>query len=294
MYRFFTLQLPQYAPDDMGGSADTGAGTGTSGTTDTGTGTAGVGTDTGDASPSFTNITPDTLIRVPGSDKPVKFSDYQKGYIPRADTENLVRQIVTAATAGRQVRQPPQQSQLPQRPDPLAELESRALIDGKTAAQLARDFRSGLSTRDKVIQKLQQQVQQLSGHVTGGRTEQLNRDFDSELDQVIGQLPIPKTDAPIDGANALREFAQGVFWKYDFEKPGTRKEFAPTVKKEFDQMRAFFRNLEKAELNAAHTRQRNQRFVRPSAGTGPNGKPAALESNRQISKRFFHGTEPQT
>ena len=228
--------------------------------------------------------------------EPVKYSDYQKGFIPRDSVGTVLREILAANK--QQAR--PQQQQQQQAPDPFAEIEGMPVVDGKTVAALARQLiQNGFSPRDKIIKALQDQVKQLSGHMTSSRTGSLQNDYAVSRDSVIAALPLPKLDRPIEGANeALTEFVDGVFWKYDFEKrfsdpnarPHVMKEFTDTVKKECDGQRKFFRALEKADLEAAEDKARLARFVRPTAQTGPNGKMRPIhETNAQKAARMFRG-----
>ena len=238
------------------------------------------------------------MIKLPGMAEPVKYSDYAKGYIPRDQVGLVLREILAANKQQPQQRQQPQQQQ--QQADPFAEIESMPVVDGKTVAALARQLiQNGFSPRDKIIKALQAKVEQLSGHMTSSRTGSLQNDYSVSRDSVIAALPLPKLDKPIDGAKeALTEFVDGVFWKYDFEKrfadPNARqhvmKEFTDTVKKEFDGARKFFRALEKADLEAAEDKARKARFVRPTSQTGPNGRMRPIhETNAQKAARMFRG-----
>ena len=240
-----------FAPADAGGSggsggsgdgAGAGAGTGTGAGAGTGAGTGATGgsAGAGAGSGSPLRLSDDTLIEVDG--KPVRYGDHSKNFVSRDQVGNLVREIIAAAGARRQ----PQQQQTQQtRPDPFADIEGMPVVDGKTAAALMRRLVSeGFGPRDKVIQALQKQIQDLTGHVTTERTGSLQNDYAISRDQIIASLPIPKSEKGIDGSKeALSEFVDGVFWKYDFEQrfkdPRSRehvqKEFADTVKKEFEQ-----------------------------------------------------------
>lgn len=236
------------------------------------------------------------MIIPPGGTEPIKYSDYQKGYIPRDQVGLVLREILAANKQQPQQRQQPQQQQA----DPFAEIEAMPIVDGKTMAALARQLiQNGFSPRDKIIKALQDQVKQLSGHMTTSRTGSLQNDYSVSRDSVIAALPLPKLDRPIEGSKeALTEFVDGVFWKYDFEKrfsdPNARqhvmKEFTDTVKKEFDGARKFFRALEKADLEAAEDKARKARFVRPTGQTGPNGRQRPIhETNAQKAARMFRG-----
>jgi len=245
------------------------------------------------------------MVQYPGMDKPVRYGDHAKGFVPRDQVGTLIREIIAAAASGRGQQQPQRTQQQQPQVDPFAEIEAMPIVDGKTAAALARQIiQNGFGPRDKIIKALQQQIQELTGHVTTSRTGGLQNDYAVSRDQVIASLPLPKLDRPIDGAQeALTEFVDGVFWKYDFEKrfadPTHRahvvKEFGEMVKKEFEMQRKFFRALEKADLEAAEQKARQARFVRPTAQTGPNGRPRfTRETNAQKAKRFFGGSEPRT
>ena len=312
MWRLFRNGLPFgvlcHAPEDAGGGAGGGAGAGAAGSGAAGAG-AGAGTGAGAAgsgaagggtggagAPAHYALTPDSMIIPPGGTEPVKYSDWSKGYIPRDQVGMVLREILAANK--QQPKPQPQQQQPP--PDPFGDIEAMPLVDGKTVAALARQLiQNGFSPRDKIIKALQEQVKQLSGHMTSSRTGSLQNDYSVSRDQVIAALPIPKLDKPIDGANeALTEFVDGVFWKYDFEKrfsdPNARqhvmKEFTDTVKKEFDGARKFFRALEKADLEAAEDKARRARFVRPTAQSGPNGPMRPIrETNAQKAARMFRG-----
>ena len=287
-------------PDGAGGGGDASAGAGGGAGEGQGAPQQGAQQQGGQAPPSHLTITDDSMVQYPGMDKPVKYSDHAKGFLPRDQVGSLVREIISAA--GQRQPQQQRQQQQQQRVDPFAEIESMPLVDGKTAANLARQILTqGFGPRDKVIAELQKRLQGIEGHVGASRTGSLQNDYAVSRDQVIAGLPLPKLDRPIDGAQAaLTEFVDGVFWKYDFEKrfqdPQSRqhvvKEFGETVKKEFETQRAFFRNLDKADLEAAEMKSRKARFLRPTAGTGPNGRQMPVrESNRQKASRFFGGSE---
>ena len=302
------LMLLQNVADGGGGA---GVGAGSTGTGGAGAGSgsagagnaagAGAGSGAGGAAPSVYDLSPDAMIRIPGQTDPVKFSEYNKGFIPREQVGSLVREIIAASRQQAQPQTQPQQTP----PDPFASIEQMQTVDGKTAAMLMRQIvKDGFGPRDQVIKALRDEVRALTGHVSTERSGSLQNDYAISRESVIKALPLPKLNHPIEGAtDALNEFVDGVFWKYDFDKRFTNpqqrahavQEFTDTVKKEFDVQRKFFRALEKADLEAAQDRQKQQRFVRPTGQTGPNGRPQTIrETNMQKAKRLRGGFESST
>ena len=281
---------PLMYPDGDGGGGDMGGAGGDSGGGDSG---GGIGGDGSGAPP----ITPYDLKDDTAS---VKIGDktYSRKQISEfaSNNENYVtstRIMAQIADALRKQRQQPQQAQRPQtqtqqrqQQDVLAALEGMDLVDGKSIAQVLRQVHgTQLEPMAKAMAAIIRKVQTLEGGMGRIHGERRETDFSGDITRAIGGLKLEKAD----GAEVLDEIARDLFLSYDDADHERLRggEFDKILKARITSLRKFFRNYEKAELEAAQKRARSK-FVRQGGNTSANGK-GKLPTNRQMADALFDG-----
>lgn len=300
-FRFHTVQLPLFDPDDTGGEGG-GEGEGTGG---------GTGEGEGDEQP-FTDLSSDenARIKLPGMKKAMTIKEFSATVLPRAQYEGTVKAMNDLAKAlttrqqggqqqarpgqqgGRQQQQPVTQQQKAQEKDLLAALEGNEIPSGKDLATVLREIdRTRMTPVIQLVVKMAERMQQLEGSVGTGQLERLERDFSGDLTRSIGTLKLPKTA----GQEIVGEMARDFFLSFDdADQAKLRGEtFDKLFSQRFEATRKFFRNLEKADLERKGLENKRRIFARPGGGSTANGQRRKVFTNRERASALF-ATEPRT
>lgn len=253
-------------------------------------------------------------VKLPGYDKPLKLSDldaalkgrtqYEGGLKVMGQLAAALRQEKEAAGKGGQQnrggqggqgggqRSTPAQRQ--EAKDILAELEGQEILDGKSIAGVLRHIESNTITPlVQAVLAIGKQMNEMKGHVGRSVQREAEGDLGNDISRVVQALKLPTVGGMgVEGADIVNEMIRDFFFSYDdADQPKLRQ--GDTLQKlfseRFTKMRTFFRSLEKQELEAARERQRQQRFVRPGAGSSANGKPRRMLRNDEVAAALFQG-----
>lgn len=291
-------------PGDGTGGGGTGAGAG-----------AGTGGDLpGGGGDQTYRLSDDSLIDL-GDGKPVKFSQYKSGYVPKADHDTLVtnynkgREFLMGEAAklerawgqllAKTGQRPGQQGPPTQpgaRPDPLANFRNLPIVDGKTLADAYEAMRSGdlqpmqqmLNQQTKIITALAKRLEQVQGSVGTLNEGRETQEHASRVDAALATL-----GEGFESKNSLlRDIADDVWLSHDPNDPNLAKEFPAMLKARIDGLRKLFREQDKASIEKAKNTRRV--FTRPG-GTVQPGKPARYqhESGTNLARRLFGETRGQ-
>jgi hypothetical protein len=129
--------------------------------------------------------------------------------------------------------------------------------------------------------------------VLGEREE---RALSGDVNGAISFLKLPQMGGKaIPGQEILSEVMKDIYLSYDDEhQPHLKGEtFHKIGKERFDKLASFFRNYEKATLEAARLRAKSRMFPRgPSSSS--NGQPRRVPTVRQVADMLFDGGSPNT
>jgi hypothetical protein len=252
---------------------------------------------------------------VPGSDKPVKYSDFINGFVPKSDFTRAQQRIAAEKTQLQQQLQAQEQrfTQAAQQilarlgqggqagnaqADPnsiegmLAQLESAPYVDGPTAAKLMRGMvqqnvlplAQALQQRDQALRILFQRLQQLDGTVGSLANRTGNEDFTGKIARVRGDLQLP--DDP-----QVNELLQDIYLSH--EGNDLDQEFPNMVKTRFDALRQVVRAMDRQE---AETARANRIGLPGRGGAASPGRPLrrGFQTPQQIADDLWPGGQPET
>ena len=243
-------------------------------------------------SPSVFDLDDNTLIRVKGSDKPVKLSDYRQGFqsqFTKASQEaarlkkelqardQRIQQIEQATRGGQQDPNTGGQAM-------LSEIENAPFIDGKTMAGVIRDFQGGVKERDMVMLAALNKIKQIEGILNELHGVNLNGQHEQKLKGWLRDGGYP---------DEAFELADIIYRGY--EGDNLDQEFPDIFKARWAQMQKV--------LQTQQTRERERARTLPwtpgrGGNTGP-GKPQGLsgrETPKELADIFFakYGNQSDT
>lgn len=275
IYRFgFPAGLLMF-PDD-GGGGDAGGGGNTGG--DAGSSQNGGTSSTNTETPNAIDINDDALIRVKGSDKPVKFGDHVKGFqaqFTRASQEaaRLKQQLqveqqkrqeyerrVQQASGGNQSQNRQGQSE-----DLYAKLEALPYLDGKTAAQTIKGIGEQIQQRDMVLLAALNKMQQMQQTLAGLNQNHVNSNFEGKISKWVDEVGVPR--------EAL-DWAKELYLAY--EGDDLDQEFPRILKERWDLMN---RVVNSQRETAARKAKEARMFVPGKGGNAGPNSPLQLKGN---------------
>lgn len=235
------------------------------------------------AEPSVIDANDDTLIRVKGSDKPVKFGDHVRGFqsqFTKASQEAArykkeVADYKEKVAALERARSQPAQPQN-QTPDVFAQLEALPYLDGKHAAEVVRNIGAQIGQRDQVLIAALKQIQQLKGIVGELHGNHTNQSFEAKIGKWVA-------DGGYDPG--YTDLAKEIYLAY--EGDDLDSEFPQIFKARVEQMEKLFDAKRQAAIRGA----RKPAFV-PGKGAvvGPS-KPLEVKADasaREIADMFWN------
>lgn len=211
-------------------------------------------------------LSDDTLIRVGGSDKPVKFSDHVRGFqsqFTKASQEaaRLKNELAAERQARTQLeqaqRQASQQVQRGQNVDPYQALKALPYLSGNEAAAVVENIASQIRQRDLILLGTLQQMQQMQEIVQRLNGNHVQTSWESKIQKVLADGGYPK--------EAL-DFAKEVYLAY--EGDDLDDEFPELFKTRWNQLQGIIKAQQEAAVKAA----RQGQFNLP--GRGGNGSPS--------------------
>lgn len=253
------------------------------------------------STPAPITLTDDARFIPPGGKDPVTWKDYSSGFVPKADLTRMRQQ--DAATLEREraalrrsadtLAQQMTRSQAPHQPqaDPFAELEGMPYVDGKAAANLARQIVSQgvgpvyqqaqrLASENQLLHQRLARLEQGFGTMSGQRAES---DFSSRIDKTISDLGYAGDEAAAEIAKDVWHSHEG--WETEPEA------FPRMVKARIEQIQTMLRGRDKKRAEEARAALRTPTGRPPQ---GRPGKPAAsgFESAENLADRLWTGLQP--
>lgn len=235
------------------------------------------------AEPSVFDANDDSLIRVKGSDKPVKFGDHVRGFqsqftkasqeaarYKKELTEERARREGLERSRANAPAQPNNQ------PDVYASLEALPYLDGKQAAEVVRSIAAQIGQRDQVLVATLKQIQQLKTIVNELHGNHTNQGFEAKIGKWL-------QDGGYD--TGYSDLAKEIYLAY--EGDDLDAEFPRIFASRVEQIEKLFDAKRQAKINGA----RKPAFV-PGKGAvvGPS-KPLEVKANasaREIADMFWN------
>jgi len=241
------------------------------------------------AEPSVVDIPDDnTLVKVRGSDKPIKFGDYSRGFQAQAtrasqEAARLQRELAAAQQERDRFRQESQARQNApqgQEKDVYADLQALQYLDGPTFANVVKSIAGQFQGRDKIILGLAQEVQRMQKQLGGLNERHVNSTFNSKIDKFLA-----------DGGYGpeLRNLAVETYLAYE---PGSDldAEFPRILAERIDEISKYVEAKRQDKLNQT----RRQPFIPGKGGqTGPS-KPLELDpraSARETAEKLWESMQ---
>jgi hypothetical protein len=263
---FFGMALPFCSPDDLGGGGGGNAGGDLGGS---------AGNDPGGApaEPSVLDVDDNALIRIKGSDKPVKLGEHVRGFQSQwtkaaqeaARLKKEVEQERALRTRYEQERQQAQsRGQSNGNEDVFAQLRQLPYLTGEDAVGVVQSIAQQIQQRDKVMHAALKQMKQLQSVVQNLNQTHTTGAFEAKIDRWLSEN---------QWSPELKDLAKEVYLAY--EGDDLDQEFPQIFRARVDQMRKAFEGERQAKLNAA----RKMPFVPGRGGDGKPSKPLEIKAN---------------
>lgn len=209
------------------------------------------------------------LIRIKGSDKPVKFGDHVKGFqsqftkasqrAARLEQElNANRERLARYEAQQQQQQ--SRAQGPQE-DPLAQIEQLPYMSGKDAAQVVRNIQQEFRNRDQVLIATLKKMKEMQEMVSTLHDTHSSQSFETKINGWVSAAGLP---AELSG------WAKKLYLAYEPTQE-LDEEFPSILQQEYELLNKAFQAQQRQKVAAA----RQSPFV-PGRG-GNTGPSRALE-----------------
>jgi hypothetical protein len=264
------ISLPLYDPNDgVGLGGDSGNSAGDFNSSDT------------PAEPQVIDI-PDenALIRVKGSDKPVKYGEHVRGFQSQFTKASqraaaLERELQAERQQRQRYEQERQQAQRQTQQgggqnDVYGQLEQLAYLSGPDAVGVLRHIESSISQRDRIILGMAQQMKAMQDRLGGLYETHTNNSFESKIGKIL-------QDNGLD-PQAYGDIAKEIYLAY--EGDDLDAEFPRIFTDRINQLRRAF----EAEKAAAVARNRQNRFVPGKGGVAGPSKPLQLKANASAAE----------
>lgn len=224
--------------------------------------------------PSVIDLAEDALIRVKGSDKPVKFGEHVRGFQSQwtkaaQEAKRLANEVRTrderirqyeAERAAWQQRQQNPNGQV----DPMAELAARPYLTGKEAAEVVRSMGEQLQQRDQILMGTLKQLQKMQQLVGGLHETHSSSAFDAKIGKLLAD----------NGYSAdYTDVAKEIYLAYEGDDLDT--EFPNIFNGRVAQLRKAFEAERQAKIRAA----KPQPFLPGRGGDGRPSKPFEMKPN---------------
>lgn len=238
--------------------------------------------------PSVIELSDDSLVKFPGSDKPTKYGEWSRDFQAKHTKANQDRsrfekdlsardaELRSAREEMERYRAALGQPSQREKPDPGAAFQDLPYVKGQEAAQLARQVQAEFDRRDKDQQTLLQVTKLIASKLA--ETQQA-------LDSVKGrfatsdfQTKISKYQKELDLPEEAGEFLQELYSAYEGED--LDQEFPNIARKRWEQLSALVRTQDKKRLDAA----RQKHFTPGKGGQGTPSKP--LDMSRMTPKEI--------
>lgn len=255
-------------------------------------------TGTPTSSPTPIELSDDSFVKLPGSDKPVKWGEHYRGFqseftkkAQAAKASEVERQKLAGQLKEYEQRFQAMQARIQQAAggqaqpnDPYADLKARNYLDGDSAYKLAGQLRnefSGfgqeLSKRDQILLALAQELKSQRDQVSGFQRQRAEADFEGYISKTISDNNI---------GPEWSDFAKEMYLGYN-EDETLRSEFPKMLKTRVEQIESATRSADKKRAQAA----RSLPFVPGKGAQGSGGKPLSLagKSTQELADLLWPG-----
>lgn len=275
--RLGVFVCPQFfGPGDMGGG-DSGGGAPSGGNVDPGAASGG-GSPTAGNEPQVFDASDDTLIRIKGQDKPVKFGDHVKGFQSQftkasqraAQLEAKLREESAARQRYEQeLQQFRQQGQQKGQGDVYDALRQLPYLTGEHAVEVVQSIGQQLQQRDQVLLATLKQLKEMKQIVNGLHQSSSSSAFEAKLDKFVADAGLGKE---------YGNFARELYLAY--EGDDLDQEFPRILSERVEELRKAFSGERERKIREA----RPQPFVPGRGGnTGPT-KPLEIKPGARASE----------
>lgn len=238
--------------------------------------------------PQPLELTDDSLIRVKGSDKPVKFGDVRNFQAQFTKSSQRAAALERELAQEREARQrfeaerARQNTQQPQNQDVFASLRELPYLSGEQAVEVVQGITQEVRARDQVIGALVKKIQSMDQRLGGLYETHTNSAFDSKINKMVGDLGHDTSDA------GLLDLAKEVYLAY--EGNDLDQEFPRIFGERLKQLETYFEARKRAALEKA----RRVPFVPGRGGNGGPSNPLQIKGNaspREIAELLWNNGE---
>lgn len=243
--------------------------------------------------PSTTSAVPDVLdvddnrlIRLPGSDKPVKFGEHVKGFQSQATRANQERARIERELAQeRAIRtRYEQEKQLAERqrqtqsqgPDVYEQLGQLPYLSGQDAVGMVKHIGQQLQQRDQILMGTLKELQKMQGIVQQLYGNHAQTQFDGKIDRVLTEGNYPPE---------AKDLAREIYLAY--EGNDLDVEFPRIFAERWNQIERAI--TAKRDRLSSEARAKN-RFVPGKGGVGAPSRPLDLKASaspKEIADMLF-------
>lgn len=276
--KFGFISMPSYeTPADGGGG----------GAAPIGTEPSGGGTPT-PAEPSIIDVDDNALIRVKGSEKPVKFGDHVKGFQSQFTKASQEAARLKSALQEREARIQQferERQQAAQRQnegqnqgqgnDMLAQLRELPYLSGEQAVGVVQAISQQIQQRDQILLGALKTIQKLQGVVGGLHESHSTSAFDGKINRWLTEGDYPPE---------IADWAKEVYLAY--EGDDLDSQFPEILRSRWEQLNKVMEGRKAAQVAAA----RKSPFVPGRGGNANPSKPLEIKgdsSSRDLADQLF-------
>lgn len=246
------------------------------------------------AEPTVYEVSDDSLIKLPGQEKPVKFGEHTRGFqsqFTKASQEaaRLKRELeqrdqkLRQYEAQQQQFQRQQQGQGQNRPRLSDQLRGMNYLDGEAAATMAEAFEGEIRQRDQILLAALQKVAAMEKTLNTLNESHVGASFEGKINKWLGEIGLPPEAA---------DLAKEVYLAY--EGDDLDYEFPQILRNRWEQLQRVFAATQQQKIQAA----KKQPFLPGrGGGTGPSRplqldpRLSAAEVADQLWPMFAEGNE---
>lgn len=224
------------------------------------------------STPTPIELKDDSFVKLPGSDKPVKYGEWFRGFQGKYTQATQERERLKAeAERWRQEAQKSGQPrpQAPQNPKAalVEKLKALPYVNGQEAAELVDSISSDIQVRDQAIKLLAGKLGEVMQTV-----QQLNQrrgveDFQSKIGKFHSELGFPPE---------AKDFLEILYSAYEGED--LDEQFPTIAREQWEKLQAIVRAQDRKRVEEA----KQKRFVPAKGGFGSPSKP--LDTSRMSAK----------
>ncbi len=232
------------------------------------------------AEPSVIDLTPDSLVRIPGQDKPVKYGDYYRGFQSQFTKkaqeasqlqqryQQLEQQFQQAQERLRQI-EAQHRAQVAAQPgnDLLAEIRQLPYLDGQSAgrvlehiAQQQAQSAAALEQRDHALMLITQQLVETKKQLQRLAARAGQTDFEGKIKKFASDLNLPA---------GTEDFVKELYLAY--EGDDLDNEFPTILQNRWNQLQNVIQEMQRRKVQEA----RQAPFVPGRGGIGSASRPIA-------------------